>query len=59
MLLVVTWIHRKHTMFTQAHQKNRVAAPIGLHNRTSPDAVLTHAPIWPSESTNPTDAEQS
>ena len=59
MLLVVTSTHRKHTMLKQAHQKYRAAVPVGLLNLTWPDAVLTLAPIWLSESTNPTDAEQS
>ena len=58
MLLVVTSTHRKHTMLKKV-QKYRAAAPVGLHDRTWPDAMLTHVPIWLSESTNPTDAEQS
>ena len=33
-------------MLKQAHQKYRAAAPVGLHDRTWPDAVLSRAPIW-------------
>ncbi len=33
-------------MLQQPHTKYRAFAPIGLKNRTWPDAVLTRAPIW-------------
>ena len=33
-------------MLTQPSTKYRAFAPIALHNRTWPDAVLTKAPIW-------------
>ena len=33
-------------MLKQAHQKYRATAPVGLHDRTWPDAVLSRAPIW-------------
>ncbi len=46
-------------MLKQAHQMYRAAAPVGLRDRTWTDAVLTRAPIWLSESTNPTDTEHS
>lgn len=34
------------TMLTQPHQKYRATTPIGLKDRTWPDAVLRQAPIW-------------
>jgi 2-isopropylmalate synthase len=34
------------TMLKQPQQKYRAFAPIGLSDRTWPDAVLTEAPIW-------------
>src|SRR5213592_2607535 len=33
-------------MLKQPQQKYRAFAPIKLSNRSWPDAVLTHAPIW-------------
>ena len=33
-------------MLTQPHLKYRPFAPVALRDRTWPDAVLTHAPIW-------------
>ena len=33
-------------MLKQPHQKYRAAAPVGLRDRTWPDAVLTRAPTW-------------
>jgi 2-isopropylmalate synthase len=33
-------------MLKQPHQKYRAAVPVGLRDRTWPDAVLTRAPIW-------------
>jgi 2-isopropylmalate synthase len=45
-LLVKSHHHREIDMLKQPQAKYRAFAPIGLKDRTWPDAVLTRAPIW-------------
>jgi 2-isopropylmalate synthase len=46
MVLVANMTHKGTSMLKQPHTKYRACKPVGLADRTWPDAVLSRAPLW-------------